>query len=276
MNQKQLNTDSNQPERASPKRLVFSMSSNGTSGQVGPKQSKKPHRVFRQESAQEPPSERLHQGADSSGYQAHTERAAPTLRTEKTGAAHGQTAPEGRKQKRTGHIKSAAYAAGAWVKSVVHSQIGEAEQENVGVEAAHRVELAGERACKRNLAAVEKPPALLFLPQYPHTRKYGAGKRKYGAGERICAKATAETARTKKARQAAQAARTAQKTAVTTEKTANFVVRHPASYPDPRATAPYNRAAFIRHGWRGDSGERPIRRGNCLILSRGRHGNRQS
>lgn len=201
--------------------------SDRSSAGQGPKQSKKPHRVFRQESAQEPPSKRLHQGADSSGYQAHTERAAPTLRTEKTGANHRRTAPEGRKPKRTGHIKSAAYAAGARVKSVVHSRIGEAEQENVGVEAAHKTGLAGEKAVSETSRLLKNR-----LRSYSSRSVRIQGNTAWANENTAQAKGFAQKQRQKrrvqkKARQAVQAARTAQKTAVTTEKTANFVVRHP-------------------------------------------------
>lgn len=229
MNQKQLNTDSNQPERASPKRLAFSMPSNETSSQLGPKQSKKPHRVFRQESAQELPSERLHQDADSSGYQARMESNTSALHTKKAGTANRNVRTKNRLPKRAGLAKSTAAMAGTRVKSVLHSRIGEAEQENVGAEAAHRTGIAGERAAnetsrllKNRLRSHSSRSAR--IQGKSDTAQPGGNA---AQGKRFLQKQRQKRRVQKKARQAAQTARTAQKTAITTEKTANFVVRHP-------------------------------------------------
>ncbi len=227
MDRKQLNTDSKHPERASPKRLAFSMSSNGTSGQVGPKQSKKPHRVFRQESAQEPPSERLHQGADSSGYQVRMESNTSALYTEKAGAANRKAGTKSRPSKRARMTKPVAAMTGTQVKSVIHSRISEAERENMGVEAAHRTGIAGERAVNetsrllKNRLRSHSSRSVRIQGNTARANENAAQVKGFAQKQRWKRRGQ------KKARQAAQAARTAQKTAVTTEKTANFVVRHP-------------------------------------------------
>lgn len=227
MDRKQLNTDSKHPERASPKRLAFSMSSNGTSGQVGPKQSKKPHRVFRQESAQEPPSERLHQGADSSGYQVRMESNTSALYTEKAGAANRKAGTKSRPSKRARMTKPVAAMTGTQVKSVIHSRISEAERENMGVEAAHRTGIAGERAVNETSRLLKNRLRSCSSRNIRIQGNTARANENAAQVKGFAQKQRRKRRGQKKARQAAQAARTAQKTAVTTEKTANFVVRHP-------------------------------------------------
>lgn len=53
-----------------------------------------------------------------------------------------------RNQKKPGAVKNAVYAAGMQAQATAHGKIHEAERENVGVEAAHKTELAGEGAIR--------------------------------------------------------------------------------------------------------------------------------
>jgi len=116
-----------------------------TSGQHGPK-SKKPHKQFRQDSAQGQPSERLHQGADSSGYATRTEKKT-VRRIDRASAKLERASDKPAKQKplkKPGLIKSMRHQAGVYA----HRKIHEVEHENVGIEAAHRTELTGEGAVR--------------------------------------------------------------------------------------------------------------------------------
>ena len=195
--------------------------------ELGPKQSKKPHRIFRQESVQEPPSERLHQGADSSGYQVRMESNTSALYMEKAGAANRKAETKSRPSKRARLTKPVAAMTGTQVKSVIHRRNSEAERDNVGVEAAHKTELAGEKAVSETSRLLK---TRLRSRSSRNIRIQGNTAR---ANENAAqAKGFAQKQRRKrriqkKARQAVQAARTAQKSAVTTEKTVRFVTRHP-------------------------------------------------
>ena len=114
-----------------------------------------PKPKFRETSSIPPPSERLHQEADAPGFAARRDatrrdkRAA--YRAERTGAkldAAKQKQAKQRPPKKPGPIKSARQAVQAQAWRAVHGKIYQAEQENVGIEAAHRTELAGESALR--------------------------------------------------------------------------------------------------------------------------------
>ncbi len=131
-----------------------------TSGQYGPKSTSG---KYRQHSEQARPSERLRQDDESPphGKTADT-GSSPTdkkaardgkqlnrskLRAEKSGeklkAAREKLAAQ-KPPKKPGPMKTAGRAARFQAWRYVHGKISEVERENVGVEAAHRTELAGE------------------------------------------------------------------------------------------------------------------------------------
>ena len=114
-----------------------------TSGQVGPKL---PDSKFRETSRIPQPSERLHQGADSSGFAVRRDRKS-AYRAERTGAkldAAKQKQAKQRPPKESGPVRSVRQAVQAQAWRAVHGKIYQAEQENVGIEAAHRTELVEE------------------------------------------------------------------------------------------------------------------------------------
>lgn len=124
----------------------------GASGQLGPKS---PDSKFRETSSISSPSERLHQGADSSGFAARRDAARrdakSAYRAERTGSKLEKAKQRQAKQrppKKPGPIKSARRTVQAEARRAVHGKIYQAEQENVGIEAAHRTELAGESALR--------------------------------------------------------------------------------------------------------------------------------
>lgn len=135
----------------------------GTSGQVGPKLhsavsdgearsagSEATLSKFRETSNIPPPSERLHQGADSSGFATRRDKKS-AYRAERTGAKLDTAKQKQAKQRPSqnpGPIKSAQQTVQAQVWRTVHGKIYQAEQENAGIEAAHRTELAGESALR--------------------------------------------------------------------------------------------------------------------------------
>ena len=141
-----------------------------TSGQVGPKlhsavsdgearsaepeaRSAEPEAApskFRETSSIPQPSERLHQGADSSGFAARRDKRS-AYRAERTGAkldAAKQKQAKQRPSQKPGPVKAARQTIQAQAWRTVHGKIYQAEQENVGIEAAHRTELAGESALR--------------------------------------------------------------------------------------------------------------------------------
>lgn len=140
----------------------------GTSGQVGPKLhsavsdgearsagSEATPSKFRETSSIPPPSERLHQGADSSGFAARRDATRrdkkSAYRAERTGAkldAAKQKQAKQRPSQKPGPVKAARQTIQAQAWRTVHGKIYQAEQENVGIEAAHRTELAGESALR--------------------------------------------------------------------------------------------------------------------------------
>ena len=131
----------------------------GTSGQHGPKQKK--GGKFRQESEQARPSDRLWCDEDGPSYDGKAtgadKKAArdgkrlkkSKLRAGKSGtkltAAREKLAAQ-KPKKPPGSVKTLVQKAGAGAWYYAHQKIHEVEHENVGVEAAHRTELAGETA----------------------------------------------------------------------------------------------------------------------------------
>ncbi|MFQ9799995.1 MAG: hypothetical protein ACLR23_14765 [Clostridia bacterium] len=96
------------------------------------------------------PSERLHQEADSSGFAARRDTKS-AYRAERTGKkldAAKQKQAKQRPPKKPGPVKSARRAVQAEAWRYIHGKIYQVEQENVGIEAAHRTELAGESALR--------------------------------------------------------------------------------------------------------------------------------
>jgi hypothetical protein len=142
-----------------------------TSGQNVPK-SKKPHKQFRENGAQAPPSERLRQdtppgntaangaGKTPGGQTTSLDKKAARdgkrfnhskLRMEKTGAKLEKAVDKKTKQKpykRPGMVKSIRQAATYEGMRYIHGKIYQQEHENVGVESAHKTELAGERVVR--------------------------------------------------------------------------------------------------------------------------------
>lgn len=115
-------------------------------GQPQPKQKSK----FRETSSIPQPSERLHQGADSPSFAARRDKKS-AYRAERTGAkleTAKQKQAKQRPPKKPGPIKSARQTIQAQAWRAVHGKIYQAEQENAGIEAAHRTELAGESALR--------------------------------------------------------------------------------------------------------------------------------
>lgn len=126
-----------------------------TSGQVGPKL---PDSKFRETSRISQPSERLHQGADSSGFAVRRDRKS-AYRAERTGAkleAAKQKQAKQRPPKESGPVRSVRQAVQAQAWRAVHGKIYQAEQENVGIEAAHRTELVGESALRSTLRFIKQ------------------------------------------------------------------------------------------------------------------------
>ena len=115
---------------------------NSTSGQVGPKSK------FRETSNTPAPSDRLQQGADSSGFTTRRDKKS-AYRAERTGAkldAAQQKQAKQKPKKRPGPIKTTRQTVQTEAWRFTHGKIYQVEQENVGIEAAHRTELAGEAA----------------------------------------------------------------------------------------------------------------------------------
>ena len=136
----------------------------GASGQHDPKPG---GGKYRQQSQQGKPSGRLHRedGGGASGPEdKKTARADRRFeksgqRAEKTGAkldrAKGKLAAQ-KPPKKPGPIKKTGRAAGRTVHGYVHKKIYEVERENVGTEAAHRTELAGEGLARGGTRFIKK------------------------------------------------------------------------------------------------------------------------
>lgn len=119
-----------------------------TSGQVDPKFA---NSKFRETSNIPAPSDRLQQGADSSGFTVRRDKKS-AYRAERTGAkldAAQQKQTKQKPKKRPGPIKATRQAVQTEAWRFTHGKIYQAEQENVGIEAAHRTELAGEAAGRK-------------------------------------------------------------------------------------------------------------------------------
>ncbi len=122
-----------------------------TSGQVGPKTN---DGKFREKSNIPLHSERLQQGDSPVGKGAaresrHMEKAA--FRAERTGTKLTKATEKRGKQKppkNPGALKSARRAAQYELYRYAHGKVYQAEHENVGIEAAHKTELAGERVVR--------------------------------------------------------------------------------------------------------------------------------
>ena len=135
-----------------------------TSGQHGPKSNRS---KFHQESKRPRPSSRLWR-EDEAPPKGEKKAANPKAdkrfekagkKAEKTGArleAAKEKLAAQRPVKRPGPVKLAATAAGHQVHRFVHGKIHEVEHENVGVEAAHRVELAGEGIGRTGARAIRR------------------------------------------------------------------------------------------------------------------------
>ena len=224
-----------------------------TSGQVGPKSNSG---KFREKSNIPLHSERLHQGADSSGFAAHTEKKQirrmekSAYRAEKTGAKLEAATAKRNKQKppkNPGVLKSLRRAAGFELYRYAHGKIHQVEHENVGTEAAHRTELAGESVIrggtrfikkrnrtrparrvrkweKRDIKAKADLQYKKVVQEKPQLNK--------SAFSRFVQKQRIKRKYQKQARQTAKrGAQAAKKTAVTTEKIAASVVRYIAVRP---------------------------------------------
>jgi len=236
----------------------------GASGQHGPKQ--KAGGKFRQESKEARPSDRLRHDGDEAppgGDSVHSsaepgKKAArdgkrlnkSKLRAEKSSAklttAKDKLAAQ-KPAKPPGPVKTLAKRAGTGAWYYAHQKIHEVEHENVGVEAAHRTELAGETAVRggtrfvkhrirthpaRRVAKLEKKDIRARADfQFRQTAQEHP-ELKSNAVSRFAQKQRIKRQYQKQAREAAkQGAKAAQKTAVTTEKiaraVAGFVKRHP-------------------------------------------------
>lgn len=135
-----------------------------TSGQHGPESNRS---KFHQESKRPRPSSRLRR-EDEAPPKGEKKAADPKAdkrfektgkKAEKTGArleAAKEKLAAQRPVKRPGPAKLAAAAAGHQVHRFVHGKIHEVEHENVGVEAAHRVELAGEGMGRTGARAIRR------------------------------------------------------------------------------------------------------------------------
>jgi len=240
-----------------------------TSGQVGPKSR---NRKYRQYSGQARPSERLRQedeaqhddgpasgskrdnGGTSSDKKAAQEGKRfekSKFRAEKTGAKLDAAQEKLAKQKppkKPGPVKYAAKKAGAGAWYYAHQKIHEVENENVGVEAAHRTELTGETAVRgterfakhrirtrpaRRVRKWERRDVRAKADLQYRTMAREHPELKDSALSHFMQKQRIKKQYQKKAREAAkQSAKAAEKTAVTTEKIARaavgFVKRHPA------------------------------------------------
>ena len=236
-----------------------------TSGQSVPKYRQRSRREyaesgsddpkFRQSSSQPPPAEKLHRGG-AGGAGASADKPEPDKlrkarqrmeqREDRLNTAREKLEKQ-KPYKAPGPVKRAAGYAGRSVHSYVHGKVYENEHENVGVEGAHRVELAGEAAGRKALRFAKQR-----IRTHPaRTVQKAEGRYRKAAGNLQFQRAAAEHPELKKnalsrlwwkrqqkkryqkqAREAAkQSARAAEKTAVTAEKAGRavvgFIKRHP-------------------------------------------------
>ncbi len=232
-----------------------------TSGHVGPKSGGK----YRQHSEQARPSERLRREGEPPPDGGAAPRDGPTdkkaaregkrfeksgQRVKKTGAklgkAKGKLAAQ-KPPKKPGPTKAIGKAAKFEAWRYAHGKIHQVEHENVGIEAAHKTELAGEkvvrggtRLIKRRIRTrparrVRKWEKKNVKARADHTFRQMAQEHpelKKNALSRFFQKQRIKKQYTKQAKQAAkQGAKAAKKTAVTTEKIAaavwGFIKRNP-------------------------------------------------
>ena len=207
---------------------------------------------FRQSSSQPLPAEKLHRGgAGTSADQPEPDklrkaRQRMEQREGKLNTARGKLEKQ-KPYKEPGPVKQVAGYAGRSVHSYVRGKVYENEHENVGVEGAHRVELAGEAVERKTLRFAKQR-----IRTHPaRTVRNAEGRYRKAAGNLQFQRAAAEHPELKKnaisrlwwkrqqkkryqkqAREAAkQSARAAEKTAVTAEKAGRavvgFIKRHP-------------------------------------------------
>ncbi len=230
-----------------------------TSGQHGPKYQ---NSKYRQHSEQARPSDHLRHeeepppggdGASSDKNAARNDRhfEESKFRAEKTGAKLNTAREKAAAQKpsqKPGPAKTAAKKAAASAWYYAHQKIHEVEQENVGVKAAHRTELAGEKAVRGASRFVKhriqtRPARRVAKWERRDIRaksdfEYRRMAREHpelkdNAISRFLQKQRIKKQYQKQARQAAkQGVKAAEKTAVTTGKitraAVGFVKRHPA------------------------------------------------
>ena len=222
--------------------------------------------------------------------------AASKLRMEKRGekleAARGKLAKQ-KPPKKPGPIRRVGRAAGGTVHGFVHGKIYENEQENVGIEGAHRSELVGEAALRHGSRFVkrkvrEHPAKAVQRAESKYVKATADYHFRMAAQEhpemsgnpvsRMWRKHRLKKQYQKRAREAVKtgAAGAAKKTAAATEKAGakavGFVKRHPVGVVlCLRAPALYDAVLFVlpgdawqRRGWRGGSDYLPIPgRGNA-------------
>lgn len=159
-----------------------------TSGQVDPKFA---NSKFRETSNIPAPSDRLQQGADSSGFTVRRDKKS-AYRAERTGAkldAAQQKQAKQKPKKRPGPIKATRQAVQTEAWRFTHGKIYQAEQENVGIEAAHRTELAGEAAGRKVSRFIQQRRRTRSGPDCPQMGKAGytgkSGLTFSQAGERV-------------------------------------------------------------------------------------------
>jgi len=235
----------------------------GTSGQSVPKyrqHSKREMREpgasdgkFRHDSKQARPAEKLHNEPGKSAAEMPGDRKSQRFKRRaerqsgRLGAAKERLARQ-KPVKNPGPLKQAAGFAGRSVHSFAHGKVYSVEQENVGVEGAHRAELAAEAAGRKTVRftkqRIRSHPARAVKKAEGKSVKAAADyhfrqtvlehpeMEKKNRLSRLRKKHRQRRQYQKRAKEAAkQGARAAEKTAVTTEKavakTIGFIRRHP-------------------------------------------------
>lgn len=218
-----------------------------------------PQDKYRQQSQQARPADRLHQDSGGGGSSPNGPTDDPPeseplrksrLRMEKRETKLNKSREKLARQKPykpPGPVRRVAGYAGRSVHGFVHGKIYEAEQENVGIEGAHRSELVGEAMGRRAVRFTKsrirtRPARKVQKAQARYTNAAADFRFQQAAAEhpelsknamtRFWRKRQQRRKYQKQAKAAAkQGARTAKKTAATTEKTGRaavgFVRRHP-------------------------------------------------
>ncbi len=217
-----------------------------TSGQNAPKSREG---KFHETSKIPPPSERLQQGTDSSGFTARRDKKL-AYRVKRTGTkleAAQQKQAKQRPPKKSGPIKSLRRTMQHEAWRYTHGKIYQAEQENIGIEAAHRTELVGESAMRKTSRFIKQRrrtrPARRVHKWEKRDIRVNANLQfrkiaqenpelKKSALSRFVQKHRMKRNYQKQAREIAKrSARAAKKTAVTTEKIAVSAARFFAAKP---------------------------------------------